>query len=489
MCDKDRFKVVIVGGSVAGLTLAHCLQRAGIDHVVLEKSSDLSPQVGASIGIIPNGGRILDQLGLFDAVEKMTYPLSMATITYPDGYSFRNNYPKTVNERFGYPIAFLDRQKFLEILHTSYPDPSSIHTNCRVTHIRRHDSHIEVVTSSGHEYTGDVVVGADGVHSVIRSEMWKLADALEPGRVSKREKRSMKIEYACVFGISSPVPGLKVGDQVNAFHDGLTIITIHGKNGRVFWFVIKKLDNMYTYPDTVRFSNADAVRTCENIAHFPLVNGVTFGHVWENREVTSMTALEENIFNTWYTDRIVCIGDSIHKLALTLYQMTPNIGQGANTAIEDATVLTNLLYDRLSKNGHKKIARPALEQLLGEFQSERFSRVNKIYQDSRFLVRLHARDGIVKSLLARYIVPHMTELPADLASKSIADSPIISFLPLPSRSGPGWLQWSRKQRRPATPWILVLLVIVVSFGLHSPELVIPTFWSNSLVSKQLSNAS
>ncbi|KAE8366612.1 hypothetical protein BDV27DRAFT_155752 [Aspergillus caelatus] len=476
MCDKDRFKVIIVGGSVAGLTLAHCLQQAGIDHVVLEKSSDLSPHVGASVGIIPNGGRILDQLGLFDAVEKMTYPLSMATITYPDGFSFRSNYPKAVHERFGYPIAFLDRQKFLEILHTSYPDPLNIHTNCRVAHIRRLYSHIEVATSSGQVYTGDLVVGADGVHSVVRSEMWKLADTLEPGRVSKREKRSMKVEYACVFGISSPVPGLSLGDQVNSFHDGLTIITIHGKNGRVFWFVIKKLDDTYTYPDTVRFSSADAVRTCEKVAHFPLVNGATFGQVWENREVTSMTALEENVFDTWHVDRIVCIGDSIHK-------MTPNLGQGANTAIEDAAVLTNLLYDRLSKNGRKKLLRPALEQLLREFQSERFSRVNKIYQDSRFLVRLHARDGIVKSLLARYIVPYMTELPADQASKSIADSPIINFLPVPSRSGPGWLQWSRKERRSPALWILVLLVIVVSFVLHSPKLVIPTFWSNSLISE------
>lgn len=128
--------------------------------------------------------------------------------------------------------------------------------------------------------------------------------------------KDMKVEYACVFGISSPVPGLNLGDQVNAFHDGLTIITIHGKNGRVFWFVIKKLDDIYTYPDTVRFSSADAVRTCEKVAHFPLVNGVTFGQVWENREVTSMTALEENVFDTWHVDRIVCIGDSIHKVRL-----------------------------------------------------------------------------------------------------------------------------------------------------------------------------
>ncbi|OGM42673.1 FAD binding monooxygenase [Aspergillus bombycis] len=476
MCNKDHFRVIIVGGSVAGLTLAHCLQQAGIDHVVLEKSPNLSPQVGASIGIIPNGGRILDQLGLFDAVEKMTHPLSMATITYPDGFSFCSNYPKIVDERFGYPIAFLDRQKFLEILHTTYPEPSNIHTDCRVTHIRRLDSHIEVVTSSGLEYMGHLVVGADGVHSIIRSEMWKLADALEPGRVSKREKRSMKVEYACVFGISSPVSGLNAGDQVNAFHDGLTIITIQGKHGRVFWFVIQKLDDTYTYPDTVRFSSADAVRTCEKVAHFSLTNGATFGQVWENREVTSMTALEENIFSTWHADRIVCIGDSIHK------QMTPNIGQGANTAIEDAAVLTNLLYDRLSENGYKKLSRSTLEQLLREFQFERFSRVNKIYQDSRFLVRLHARDGIVKSLLARYIVPRMTELPAELASKSIADGPTISFLPMPSRSGPGWVQWSRKERRFSALWILVLLVIVVSFSLHSPELL-PGLWSNSLVSR------
>ncbi|KAB8261873.1 hypothetical protein BDV32DRAFT_157866 [Aspergillus pseudonomiae] len=477
MCDKDHFRVVIVGGSVAGLTLAHCLEQAGINHVVLEKSPDLSPQAGASIGIIPNGARILDQLGLFDAVEKMTHPLSMATITYPGGFSFCINYPKIVNERFGYPIAFLDRQKFLEILHTSYPEQSNIHTNCRVTHIRRLDSHIEVVTSSGQEYIGDLVVGADGVHSVIRSEMWKLADALEPGRVSKRERRSMKVEYACVFGISSPVPGLDAGDQVNAFHHRLTIITIQGKCGRVFWFVIKRLDDTYTYPDTVRFSSTDAVRTCEKVAHFSLTNGATFGQVWENREVMSMTALEENIFSTWHADRIVCIGDSMHK------QMTPNIGQGANTAIEDAAVLTNLLYDRLSRNGYKKLSRPALEQLLREFQSERFSRVNKIYKDSRFLVRLHARDGIVKSLFARYIVPHMRALPADLASKSIADSPTISFLPVPSRSGPGWQQWSRKERRSAPLWILMLLVIVIFFGLHSPGRLLPWLWSNSLVSR------
>lgn len=62
------FKVIIVGGGVAGLTLANCLQQANINYVLLEARSAIAPQVGASIGIFPNGCRIFDQLGVFDKI-------------------------------------------------------------------------------------------------------------------------------------------------------------------------------------------------------------------------------------------------------------------------------------------------------------------------------------------------------------------------------------------------------------------------------------
>lgn len=65
---KIQPKVVIVGGSVAGLALAHCLERYGIDYVVLERRDTIAPQVGASVSLMPNGSRILDQLGMFDTV-------------------------------------------------------------------------------------------------------------------------------------------------------------------------------------------------------------------------------------------------------------------------------------------------------------------------------------------------------------------------------------------------------------------------------------
>lgn len=94
-----RFKVIIVGGSIAGLTLAHCLSRAGIDWVILERKDNVAPQEGASVGIMPNGGRILDQLGLFDAIEELIEPLDSVHVCYPDGFKFTSRYPKLLRER------------------------------------------------------------------------------------------------------------------------------------------------------------------------------------------------------------------------------------------------------------------------------------------------------------------------------------------------------------------------------------------------------
>lgn len=68
------FKVIIVGGSVAGMALANMLERYGIDFIVLEKHSVVAPQLGASIAMLPNGQRILQQLGCLDAITKQSGP-------------------------------------------------------------------------------------------------------------------------------------------------------------------------------------------------------------------------------------------------------------------------------------------------------------------------------------------------------------------------------------------------------------------------------
>lgn len=68
---EKHVKVLIAGGSIAGLALANMLEKIGINFLVLEKYNSIAPDLGASIGIFPNGFRILDQLGCFDAISKL----------------------------------------------------------------------------------------------------------------------------------------------------------------------------------------------------------------------------------------------------------------------------------------------------------------------------------------------------------------------------------------------------------------------------------
>lgn len=68
---RDGFKVVIVGGSITGLTLANILERVGIDYVLLEAYPDIAPLIGASIILAAHGLRILDQIGAYAALEAL----------------------------------------------------------------------------------------------------------------------------------------------------------------------------------------------------------------------------------------------------------------------------------------------------------------------------------------------------------------------------------------------------------------------------------
>jgi len=88
--DKKPFRVIIVGGGVAGLTLANSLQRANIDYLLLEAREEVAPTAGASIAIGANGGRILDQIGALDEVLGLSTPSDFVE-SYKDGRLFERN--------------------------------------------------------------------------------------------------------------------------------------------------------------------------------------------------------------------------------------------------------------------------------------------------------------------------------------------------------------------------------------------------------------
>jgi 2-polyprenyl-6-methoxyphenol hydroxylase-like FAD-dependent oxidoreductase len=87
----DEFKVLIAGGSLVGLGLALCFERAGIDYELFEKG-DFAPQLGASIGIHPHTIRILEQLGVRADIEKQVIPLQHRKHYAGDGSCFEDSH-------------------------------------------------------------------------------------------------------------------------------------------------------------------------------------------------------------------------------------------------------------------------------------------------------------------------------------------------------------------------------------------------------------
>lgn len=94
-------------------------------------------------------------------------------------------------DRFGFPLAFLDRQKLLEILYNALPDKEVVvKTSKAVVRIEEQSDIARVYTYDGECYEGDLVVGADGVHSRVRAEIWRLANSIQGRQLSNSESKS-----------------------------------------------------------------------------------------------------------------------------------------------------------------------------------------------------------------------------------------------------------------------------------------------------------
>lgn len=308
---SSRVHVIVIGGSIADLTLAHCLDYAGVDYIVLEKHSNIGDTpLGGFIALMPNGAHILAQLGLYTALARSSKPITVAHSSYPDGFEFSDNWPSLMASRCaplirlstktfplvtivllnrcGFPLSVLRRDDLLSTLYDALKDRSKVLLKRRVIAIQQCDSGVSAVTQDGNTYRGDIVVGADGVHSVTRSEIAKHAHLQETSFRSSpcisscrllHEATGFGAEYSSVVGISALIPGIHAGEQIVHYHDDLTIF-LFGEGTSIGWIVVQKLERRHAYPCVPHFTKDDAIDTCKPILGVRIWRDVKFGDVW-----------------------------------------------------------------------------------------------------------------------------------------------------------------------------------------------------------------
>ncbi|KAI9148932.1 FAD-dependent monooxygenase BOA8 [Paramyrothecium foliicola] len=425
--DKQKdFRVVIVGGSVAGLVLAHSLHRAGIDYIVLEAHDQIDPQVGASIGIFANGARILDQLGIYDSLEQYTEPPIWNYLLTGEGELVtKTDTLQLIEARTGYPVVFLERTQLLRTLFELFPDKSKIITNKKVVSVDSQTDGVKVRCQDGSVFTGSIVAGADGVHSRIKHEMWRHAERDNALKYLYKDQTAMFSEYRCLFGMSTATPGLEAQSHYRTFNKDWSFLVVIGKDSRCFWFVFEKLDEKCQPPNMPRYTEADQGDFVKPFLKRFVSQTVKFEELWQRKEASTLTVLQEAQHNHWTYDRIVCLGDSIHK-------MTPNIGQGGNWAIESAAALTNWLLT-LTRNA----SQPSTEQVratLHDYEQSRIPRTKEVCAQAGGVTRLEAYESYWHKVATLYVIPHAGDIQIDVHTQSVAQATKLDFLPLPDRS-------------------------------------------------------
>ncbi|UQC85831.1 FAD binding domain-containing protein [Colletotrichum lupini] len=307
------FKIVIVGGSVAGLALANMLEKFNIDYVVLEAYPEIAPQVGASIGLLPNGLRILDQLGCYEAyrakAEDQVYQHAYLRRENGEIFSYQHDLMDMWEKMLGYPMIFIDRQMLIQVLYENLKHKDRVLTSQRVVSVEFTESGALVTTKDNKVFSGDIVVGADGIHSTVRKEMWRQAPT---GYFPLDEESKVPASTLCVFGISHRPKAYPGASQHNTMSPGHSYFVMAAPGDRVYWFLFMELKTLYGR-DIPRYTKADEERIIKKHWDDQIPENMTLGDLYEKRIATTLAPLQTYVFEKWHYKRAITIGDSAHK--------------------------------------------------------------------------------------------------------------------------------------------------------------------------------
>ncbi|MGC7100933.1 FAD-dependent monooxygenase [Amycolatopsis lurida] len=321
-------KAIIIGGGIGGLTAAAAFHQRGWQIEVLERAPEFT-EAGAGLAIQPNGLHALDLLGLGAPLRDSALADPPAGIRTRRGRWLIRNDIADLKRRFGQWVT-VHRAELIDLLRAAVP-AEALRPGTEVHEVRPDGT----VVHSGGTSTGDVVVGADGVRSVTRRSLWP---------------RAAEPRYAGYTTWRFIAPARPVAGSVETWGSGTRFGQLPMPDGRVYCYV------MANAPRGSR-GGLDHLRDQLSRWHDPIPALLDSAP----GELIQHDTYELPDLRTFVTGRAALLGDAAHA-------MTPNLGQGACQAMEDAVTLATTVdslgvpaglaeYDRLRRPRTQTIAR------------------------------------------------------------------------------------------------------------------------------------
>ncbi|MCZ7374567.1 FAD-dependent oxidoreductase [Micromonospora sp. WMMC250] len=302
---------VIVGGGIGGLSAALALHRHGWRVTVLERAAELR-EVGAGLSLMANAVRGLDALGLGPALRDGGHGEAPGGIRDRHGRWLSRVDATEMVRQLGTTALGVHRATLHRTLREALP-ASSLHTDAAVEHVESGPDHADVRyqgPDGPHTLRADLVVGADGLRSRVRAQLWPR----HPGPVY-----AGSTAWRAAIEFPDPVPAAITWGPGAEF--GMVPIG----DGQLYWYAALNAPPGGHAPDELA-----ALRERFGDWHDPipaLMAATPPGVVLRNDIHHLAVPLP-----TYVRGRVALLGDAAHA-------MTPNLGQGAGQAIEDAVVL------------------------------------------------------------------------------------------------------------------------------------------------------